>query len=94
MHPRTRADHACSMLRTLCSTARAPSIPPHGHRLLVVLDIFEVGEGALEFPAVDGLGGFAGVLEGAAEVGATSARRFGGFKVGGCVADLCERRWC
>ena len=94
MHPRTRADHACSMLRTLCSTARAPSIPPHGHRLLVMLDIVEVGECALQLPSVDGLGGFARVFEGAAEVGAASARGFGGFEMGGCVADLCERRWC
>ena len=82
------------MLRTLRSTARAPSIPPHGHRLLVVLDIVEVSEGALQLPAVDGLGSLAGVLEGAAEVGAAGARGFGGFEVGGCVADLSERRWC
>ena len=80
------------MLRTLRSTASAPSIPPHGHRLLVVLNIVEVGEGALELPAVDGLRGLAGVLEGAAEVGAAGARRFGGFEVGGCVADLGERK--
>ena len=81
------------MLRTLRSTARAPSIPPHRHGFLVVLNIVEVGEGALQLPAVDGLGGFARVLEGAAEVGAAGARGFGGFDRCGCVADLCER-WC
>lgn len=86
--------HACSMLRTLRSTARAPSIPPHGHCLLVVLDIVEVGECALQLPAVDRLGGLAGVLEGAAEVGSAGARRFGGFEMGGCVADLNENMPC
>ena len=60
----------------------------------MVLDIVEVGEGALQLPAVDGLGGFAGVLEGAAEVGAPGARGFGGFDVGGCVADLEVKKWC
>ena len=82
------------MLRTLCSTARAPSIPPHGHRLLVVLDIVEVGECALQLPAVDGLRRLAGVLEGAAEVGTVGACGFGRFEVGGCVADLSVRMWC
>ena len=53
-----------------------------------MLHIVEIGEGALEFPAVDGLGGLAGVFEGAAEVGAAGACGFGGFDVGGCVADL------
>ena len=70
------------------STARAPSIPPHGHGFFVVLHIVEVGEGAGEFPAVDCLGGFAGVFEGAAEVGAARAGGFRGFEMGGCVADL------
>jgi hypothetical protein len=58
----------------------------------VVLNIVEVGESTLELPPVDGLGGLAGVLEGAAEVGAAGARGFGGFEMGGCVADLSERR--
>ena len=80
-------------LRTLSSTASAPSISPHRHRLLVVLNIVEVGEGAGELPAVDSLGSLAGVLEGDTEVGATSARRFGGLEVGGCVSDLWWDGW-
>ena len=56
----------------------------------MVLHVVEVGEGTLELPAIDGLRRFAGVLEGDAEVGASSARRFGGLEVGGCVADLWE----
>lgn len=45
--PAREAGHARSMLRTLCSTARAPGIPAHGHGFLVVLDVVKVGEGAL-----------------------------------------------
>ena len=74
--------------RTLSSTASAPSISPHGHGLLVPHDILEVGDGAGELPAVDGLGCLAGVLEGDAKVGAPSAGGFGGLDVCGCVADL------
>ena len=54
----------------------------------MVDDIRQIGDGAGEFPAVDGLRGFAGVLEGDAEVGAARAGGFGGLEVGGCVADL------
>ena len=36
----------------------------------MALDILEVFDGFLQIPAVDGLGGLAGVLEGDAEVGA------------------------
>ncbi len=74
--------------RTLRSTASAASIPPHGDGFLVVEDIVEVGEGAGELPAVDGLRRLAGVLEGDAEVGAARARRFGGLEVCRCVSDL------
>ena len=52
-------------------------------------DISEVGEGAVELPAVDSLGSLAGVLEADAEVRAPSA---GALCVGDCVcgvADLC-----
>ena len=38
--------------------------------------ISQVCQRALELPAVDSLGGFAGVFEGDAEVGAVSASRF------------------
>jgi hypothetical protein len=50
--------------RTLCSASSSSSVPPHGDSLLVLEDISEVGERALELPAVDGLGSLAGVLEG------------------------------
>ena len=49
---------------TLRSASGSASVPPHGDGLLVLEDISEVGEGALELPAVDGLGSLAGVLEG------------------------------
>ena len=78
-------------IRTLGSTASAPSIAPHGHGFDVVRDVLEVGEGAAQLPAVDGLGCLAGVLEGDAQVGAASARALGRFDVGGCVADLYRR---
>jgi hypothetical protein len=86
MHPRTWLDD--HVLRTLCSTASAPGISPHWHSLDVALDILEVGDGAGKLPAVDGLGGLAGVLVGDAEVGAAGARRLGWLEVGGGVADL------
>ena len=88
MHPRTWLTPSRCFVRTLRSTASAPSISPHWHGFLVFLHIVEVGEGALQFPAVDGLGGFAGVFEGAAEVGAPGPRGFAWLEVGGCVADL------
>ena len=91
MHPRTWQTNILvrrMCLRTLSSTASAPSISPHRHRFLVFLHVVEVGEGALQFPSVDGLGRFARVFEGAAEVGAAGARGFGWLEVGGCVADL------
>lgn len=72
MHPRTWRRIVLDGLRTLSGTASAPSISPHWDRLVLGLHILEVGEGALELPAVDGLGGFAGVLEGDTEVGAAS----------------------
>jgi hypothetical protein len=52
-------------------------------------DILEVRECALEFPAVDGLCGLAGVLETDAQVAAAAACRAGaGDAVGWGVADL------
>lgn len=92
-HPRTwlgDASSACS--RTLGSTASAPGVSPHWHGLLVLLNILEEGDGALELPAVDGLGGLAGVLERNTKVGAASAGGLGGLNLGGGVSDL--RKWC
>lgn len=58
---------------TLRSASSAAGVPPHGDGLLVLQDISEVGEGALELPAVDGLRSLARVLEGDAEVAAAGA---------------------
>ena len=52
--------------------------------------IAQVCQRALELPAIDGLGRFAGVFEGDAEVGAVSAGGFAWLDCGGCVADLDE----
>lgn len=76
------------MLRTLGSTASAPGISPHRHGLAVLLDILEECDGALQLPAVDGLGSLAGVLVGNAQVGAAGAGALRGLDVGGGVADL------
>jgi hypothetical protein len=73
---------------TLRSASSAASVPPHGDSLLVLQDISEVGEGALELPAVDSLGGLAGVLEGNAEVAAAGASRLCAFNGRGSVANL------
>jgi hypothetical protein len=54
----------------------------------VLQDIAEVGEGALELPAVDGLGSLAGVLEGDAEVAAAGASRLCAVDAGCSVANL------
>ena len=73
---------------TLGSAASAPGITPHRNRLLVLLDILEEGQGALELPAVDGLRCLAGVLERDAEVGAARAGALCRLDVGRGVADL------
>lgn len=70
------------------STASAPGISPHGDGLGVALDVLEVLEGAGDLPAVDGLGGLAGVLERNTEVGAAGAGGLGRLDVGGGVTDL------
>jgi hypothetical protein len=57
------ASSTMGFVHTLGSTASAPGISPHWHSLALLLNIVEVGFGALEFPAVDGLGGLASVLE-------------------------------
>ena len=52
--------------------------------------IAKICQRALELPAIDCLGRFAGVFEGNAEVGAVSAGRFALLDRGGCIADLDE----
>lgn len=76
---------------TLRASSGSAGIPPHRDGLLVTLDILEVGDGALELPAVDGLGRLTGILERDTEVGTARAGRLGGRDLGGCVADLL--RW-
>lgn len=56
----------------------------------MALDVLEVLESAGDLPAVDGLGGLAGVLERNTEVGTASAGGLGRLDVGGGVTDLVE----
>ena len=78
-----------SNLRTLCASTSASSITSHGDGLLEFLHILEVLDGAVDLPAVDGLGSLTGVLEADTKIAATAASRFGtGDTVGGGVADL------
>ena len=76
---------------TLACSSSSTSISPHRHGLLVSNNIAQVRKSAVEFPAVDSLGGFAGVLEGDTEVSTAGAGRFAGLNLGGCVANL--DRW-
>lgn len=78
-------------MRTLTRSPCTPSVPPHGHGLLLLNHIVEVGQCALKLPAVDRLSCLAGVLEGDAQVGTARAGGFRRLDVGGCVADLEER---
>lgn len=56
----------------------------------MLLHILEEGNSALQLPAVDGLGGLVGVLEGDSEVGTAGAGRLGGLDLGRSVSDLFE----
>ena len=76
------------VVHTLRTSSGSTSVPPHGNGFLVLLDILEVVDGASELPAVDRLGGLAGVLEGDAEVGTARAGRLCGRDLSCCVADL------
>ena len=74
--------------RTLSGAASAASIATHGNGLLVLFDILEKGDGALELPAVDGLRGLAGILERGSEVGTAGAGRLGGLDLSCSVTSL------
>lgn len=74
--------------RTLGSAAGAAGVAAHGDSLGLGLDVLEEGDGALELPAVDGLGGLTGVLEGHAEVGTAGAGRLCGRNLVGGVSNL------
>lgn len=51
------------VILTLCISSRSTCISSHRDRLLELLHVLQVLDGPLDFPAVDGLGGFTGVLE-------------------------------
>lgn len=74
--------------RTLSAATGAASVAAHGDGLLLLLDVLEELHGALELPAVDGLGGLAGVLEGHTQVGTAGAGRLLRCNLGGGVASL------
>ena len=80
----------CRILRTLCATASAAGISSHGNALLQFLDILEVLDRTLDLPAVDGLGGLAGVLEADTQVGASRAGALRRGDVLRSVTDLQE----
>lgn len=79
--------HELSMPRTLSGAASAASISSHGDRLLVLLDVLEELDGAVELPAVDGLRRLAGVLVRDTEVGAPSAGALAVVDGSCCVPD-------
>ena len=82
-------------LRTLSSPAGAASVPPHRDSLLVLLDVLEELNSAVQLPAVDGLRGLAGVLVGDTKVGAPSAGALAVVDGLSCVSDhLCGRVLC
>ena len=82
------------MFRTLGSATDATAVPTHGDGLLVLLDVLEELDGALQLPSVDGLSGLAGVLEGDAKVGTAGAGRLRRLDLGGSVSDLVVEEQC
>lgn len=78
----------CCSSRTLGSAANGAAVAPHGDGLLLLDNILEEGLGALELPAVDRLGGLAGVLERDTEVRPTGAGRLRGRNLSRCVPNL------
>lgn len=74
--------------RTLGGATGSAGVPPHGNGLLVLLDVLEELHGTLELPAIDGLGGLAGVLEGHTEVCSARASRLRRVDFGGSVSNL------
>lgn len=78
--------------RTLGSAADGAAVAAHGDSLALLLDVLEELDGALELPAVDGLGGLAGVLEGHTQVGTAGAGRLGGNNLGGSVPNLFDAK--
>jgi hypothetical protein len=73
---------------TLRAPPSASRISPHRHSLFVSNHIVQISKGALQFPPVDSLRRFSGVLEGYTKVGATGASGFSRLDFGCCVPDL------
>lgn len=59
--------------RTLGGSADAASVSSESNGLLVLLDVLEELDSAVQLPAVDGLGGLPGVLEGDSQVSTAGA---------------------
>lgn len=78
--------------RTLGGAASAAGISSHGDSLLVLLDVLEELDSSLQLPAVDGLSGLSGVLEGNSEVGTAGAGRLRGLDLGRGVSNLEFRK--
>lgn len=77
-----------SYRRTLGGAAGRAGVAAHGDGLSLRSDVLEEGQGTLQLPAVDGLGGLASVLEGHTEVGTAGAGRLRGRDLGGGVSNL------
>lgn len=92
MSPVTGCVRLCRIVRTLRSTADGASVAAEGDDFLLLLDVLKELDGALQLPAVDGLGGLAGVLERNSEVGTAGLGRLGGRDLGGSVANLWVER--
>lgn len=72
--------------------ADGATVAAHGDGLLLLADVLEEGLGALELPAVDGLGSLAGVLERHPEVRPTGASRLGRGNLSRSVPNLENRK--
>lgn len=73
------------------SSASATGISSHRDGLRLLLDVLEELDGAGQLPAIDSLGGLAGVLEGNSEVRTAGASRLRGLDLGGSVSNLETR---
>lgn len=58
----------------------------------MLLDVLEELDSSLQLPAVDGLSGLSGVLEGNSEVGTAGAGRLRGLDLGRGVSNLEFRK--
>jgi hypothetical protein len=74
----------------LGSATDGTAVPTHGDSLGLGHDVLEELDRALELPAVDGLSGLAGVLEGDTEVGTAGAGRLRRLDLSRSVSDLID----